>query len=71
VEWGKELIRVELDRILLFALILLFFHYDPRGEDLKLVLGALLMAIQHNRYPRSPAPPPVAKERASDGTTKV
>jgi hypothetical protein len=38
---------------LLLGLILLLLHHDPTG-DLKIVIGALVMAIQNNRYARQP-----------------
>jgi len=54
LEWFKEFIRVETDKFLLFALLLVLMHFDPGGGDMKMVLGALLMAIQNNRYARVP-----------------
>jgi hypothetical protein len=49
LEWFKEFIRVETDKFILVLLVLVFLHRDP-GGDLKMVLGALIMAIQNNRY---------------------
>lgn len=53
--WWHEYVRVETDRFLLLVLIVVLLWHDP-GGDLKMVLGALIMAIQNNRYPRQPSP---------------
>jgi hypothetical protein len=47
--WMKEFLRVETDKFILLLLVMMFLFYDP-GGDLKMVLGALIMAIQNNRY---------------------
>lgn len=48
--WWKEFVRVESGRLMLFALVLVLLYRDPGGDLLKMVLGALVMAIQNNRY---------------------
>jgi hypothetical protein len=42
---------VEADRFVLLLLVMMFMIHDP-GGDLKTVLGALVMAVQNNRYRR-------------------
>ena len=49
LEWIEEFLRVETDKFILLLLVMMFLFYDP-GGDLKMVLGALIMAIQSNRY---------------------
>jgi hypothetical protein len=54
MEWWQEFVRVEMDRLLLFALVLVFYFYDPSGgHHMELVLGALIGLIQNNRWQRS------------------
>lgn len=65
LEWWKEFIRVETDKFLLVFLVAVFLRHDPGGK-LDMVLGALLMAIQNNRYARAPYTPPA--KGASDAS---
>jgi len=69
--WLKEYLRVETDKFLLFVLIVYFFHYDPHGDLIKIVLGALVMATQNNRYSAHPPASVPPGEGAANGASKV
>jgi hypothetical protein len=61
LEWFKEFVRVETDKFILVLLIVMFLkNHDPGHLDL--VLGALIMAIQNNRYASRPQVTPPKNE---------
>lgn len=48
-EFWREFIRVQCDKFILLALILFLWHIG-RFDDMKYVIGGLIVAINHNRF---------------------